>query len=137
MGYEISEEYLAKSRELGVRGSGATYVRRLPPWAHPTVVYIARPFKDDEYEVAWERSVMKAMRPGAVLISAYAAVKPGLWPCYYWAPFRGVWTAPLRPSYSAMIARPFHWFDPLSRSRPAVVDKASPDASRLILLRLR
>lgn len=114
MGYEISEEYLAKSRELGVHAERCDLREETPPWVKFDIVYIARPFKDDEYEVAWERSVMKAMRPGAVLISAYAAVKPYSWPCYYRAPFRGVWIKPATASqYSAMIARQTTGSDPL------------------------
>ena len=45
-------------------------------------------------------------RPGAVLISAYAAVKPYTWQCYDRGSFRGVWQKPRSaPVYSAMIER--------------------------------
>jgi hypothetical protein len=95
-GYEINDGYLAKSAELGV----TAYKQDLgdpgnqPDWSLFDIVYIARPFKDDAREAAWERSVHEAMRPGAVLIAAFAAVKPYTWPCYYRRSFRGVWAKP-------------------------------------------
>jgi hypothetical protein len=95
-GYEINEDYLARSAELGVNA-----IKRdlgdpgnQPDWAAFDLVYIARPFKDDAVEADWERSVMAAMRPGGRLISAFAAVKPYDWPCYYRRSFRGVWIKP-------------------------------------------
>jgi len=113
-GYEVSDDYIAKARKLGVRTVKCDFRTEKPPWAKFDIVYIARPFKDDDVEVAWEREVMKDMRPGAVLISAYAAVKPYDWPCFYRAPFRGVWIKPATANqYSAMIARQTMGSDPL------------------------
>lgn len=114
-GFEISDDYLAKSAALGVRAEKCDLrIVPGPDWSIYDIVYTARPFKDDYQEVAWEREVHSRMRIGAVLISAYAAVKPYSWPCYYRAPFRGVWVkSPRVPAvYDAMIARaPGH--DPL------------------------
>jgi hypothetical protein len=115
-GYEINEEYLAKARELEVRTVKCDLRTETPPWVKFDIVYIARPFKDDAVEVAWEQSVMDAMRPGAVLISAYAAVKPYSWSCYYRAPFRGVWVKPsgrMTGQYNQMISRSTTGSDPL------------------------
>lgn len=94
-GYEINEEYIAKSRELGVQSE----LRDLsaepqPTWAAYDIVYTCRPFKNDLVEVQWEKSVQDAMRPGAVLIAAFVARKPYNWPCYYRRPFRGIWVKP-------------------------------------------
>lgn len=101
VGFEINDEYLAKCRELEVTADKWDLREEQPPWGYYDIVYIARPFKSDESdtvspdqaEISWERLVMDAMRPGAVLMSAYAAVKPK-WPCYYRMPFRGVWVKP-------------------------------------------
>jgi len=116
MGYEINEEYLAKARELGVHAEQCDLRTETPPWAKFNIVYVARPFKDDEYEADWERSVMDSMADGAVYMAAYAAVKPYGWACYYRAPFRGVWvkrTASQTGQYSQMIQRQTTGSDPL------------------------
>ena len=114
MGYEINDVYLAKSRLLGVMAVKCDLRVNKPPWEKYDIVYLSRPFKSDEYEVAWEREVMNSMRSGAVLISAYAAVKPYKWPCYYRRPFRGVWVKPRNtPMYTAMIHRATTGSDPL------------------------
>jgi len=114
MGYEINDVYLAKSRLLGVMAVKCDLRVNKPPWEKYDIVYLSRPFKSDEYEVAWEREVMNSMRSGAVLISAYAAVKPYKWPCYYRRPFRGVWVKPRNtPMYTAMIQRATTGSDPL------------------------
>lgn len=104
-GYEISRDYLAKAGRLGVNAYYWDLRESQPPWSHFNIVYIARPFKDDAVEVAWESAVCEAMRPGAVLISAYTAFKPYSWPCYYRRPFRGVWVKPRAASYNQMIRR--------------------------------
>jgi hypothetical protein len=104
-GYEISPEYLVRSGELGVNAFRWDLREKDPPWSHFDIVYTARPFKNDDYEVEWERSVQAAMKPGAVLISAYTADKPYKWPCYYRAPFRGIWRKPRAGNYSNIIQR--------------------------------
>jgi hypothetical protein len=114
MGYEINDVYLARSRLLGVMAVKCDLRVDKPPWEKYDIVYLSRPFKSDEYEVAWEWEVLNAMRPGAVLISAYAAVKPYKWQCYYRKPFRGVWVKPrTAPIYTAMISRATTGSDPL------------------------
>ncbi len=116
VGYEISDDYLAKAQELNVKTVKCDLREEDPPWEDADIAYIARPFKDDKYETEWERKVMDRMRPGAVLISAYAAVKPYTWPCYYRQPFRGVWIKPgakTLPVYDKMIARTTTGPDPL------------------------
>lgn len=125
VGYEISEEYIAIASGLGVNTVHAD-LRDLPAseWAPgKNIVYIARPFKDDAVESEWERSVHAAMDDEAVLISAYAAVKPYAWPCYYRAPFRGVWIKQRKEAryhpgrtageYGKMISRATTESDPL------------------------
>jgi hypothetical protein len=94
-GYEINQEYVDMARALGVQCE----VRDLtadpaPVWAAYDIVYTCRPLKDDIAEANWERSVQEAMRPGAVLIAAFVAVKPYSWPCFYRRPFRGIWVKP-------------------------------------------
>ena len=108
VGYDISHDYLTKALELEVDARYMDLRTDSPPWAEYDIVYTARPFKEDEYEVAWEKSVQEGMRPGAVLIAAYTSFKPYSWPCYYRAPFRGVWVKPLAPPpgvYDQMIRR--------------------------------
>jgi hypothetical protein len=90
-GYEISDEYLAQSRALGVRAEKCDLRTDVPPWEKFNFVYIARPFKDDGYEVEWERDLMRRMKDGAYLISAYAAVKPYTWRLLLRETYRGVW----------------------------------------------
>lgn len=114
MGYEINDDYLVKCRKLGVRAEKCDLRVDKPPWDKFDIVYLSRPFKSDEYEVQWEWEVLHAMRPGTVLMSAYAAVKPHKWPCYYRKPFRGVWVKPARQAaYDAMISRNPAGSDPL------------------------
>jgi SAM-dependent methyltransferase len=111
VGYEISDDYLAKALALGVDARYMDLRESSPPWSEYDIVYTARPFKDDEVEVAWEKSVWEGMRPGAILMMAYTAVKPYSWPCHYRAPFRGVWSKPVDvrtrsiPVYDAIISR--------------------------------
>lgn len=112
MGYEIDERYLVKSQELGVHAVRCDLRELTPPWVKFDIVYLARPFKDDSVEAEWERSVMDAMRPGAVLISAFAAVKPYTWDCYYRKPFRGVWVKS-QSGYHSLIQRSTTGPDPL------------------------
>ena len=113
IGYEINDDYLAQCRELEVNALKCDLRVDKPPWSKFDIVYIARPFKSDKYEVAWEQEVMDAMRPGTVLMSAYAAVKPYKWQCYYRKPFRGVWVKPRTATYDAMISRNTAGSDPL------------------------
>jgi len=112
VGYEISDDYLAKALELGVDARYMDLRTESPDWSSFDIVYTARPFKDDKYEVSWEKSVQDVMKPGAVLISAYTATKPYDWPCFYRQSFRGVWRKPKTvlagaalPVYDAMIIR--------------------------------
>jgi hypothetical protein len=106
-GYEINEEYLERCRELGVNAVRWDLRAEHPPWEEFDIVYMARPFKNDEYEVQWEKEVMQRMRKGAYLVSAYAAVKPYSWECYYRHAFRGVWRKPLSlpGNYTSAIRR--------------------------------
>jgi hypothetical protein len=93
-GYEINEGYVQKAAELGLEVNIETRDLRAepqPPWAMFDIVYTSRPFKDNDEEREWERSVQEAMRPGAVLITAFTALKPNHWPCHYRFPFHGVW----------------------------------------------
>jgi hypothetical protein len=113
-GFEINEEYITQARKLDVCTNKWDLRKAHPPWRLYDIVYMARPFKDDDYEVQWEREVHDRMRDKAVLISAYAAVKPYSWPCYYRAPFRGVWMkTPRTGQYSQMIQRSATGSDPL------------------------
>jgi len=95
-GYEINPDYIAKAKALDVqcelRDLGD--LDNQPIWSAFDIVYIARPFKNDIFEAKWERSVHDAMRPGSVLIAAFAGVKPYSWECFYRRPFRGVWAKP-------------------------------------------
>lgn len=95
-GFEINEDYIAKAEMLGVRTIELDLREASPVWSRYDIVYIARPFKDDEIEGEWERSVQNGMKRGAVLIAAYVSVKPYSWPCFYRAPFRGIWQKPLK-----------------------------------------
>lgn len=118
-GFEIDDYYLSRCAELGVNAVQCDLREPPgPPWVMFDIVYLSRPFKDDGEEVAWERCVMDALRPGAVLMSAYAAVKPYTWPCYYRMPFRGVWIKPgnvTTPVFDRMVQRTGDGPDPLVR----------------------
>ena len=114
IGYEINEGYIEQAGDLNVETVKCDLRTEKPAWDDADIVYIARPFKDDAYETAWENEVMDRMRRGTALISAYAAVKPYKWQCHYRAPFRGVWIKPLAsPIYDAMIRRTTTGSDPL------------------------
>src|SRR5215469_17567848 len=105
VGYEISYDYITKALGIGVDARYMDLRTESPPWKDYDIVYTARPFKEDDYESAWEQKVQDAMKPGAVLISAYTSKKPYNWPCYYRAPFRGVWMKPKSGQYLEMIQR--------------------------------
>jgi hypothetical protein len=96
VGYEINDEYLTSCHQLGVHAEKRDLADEYNPpiWAAFDIVYIARPFKDDLREAQWERSVHADMRPGSVLVSAFAAVKPYDWLCFYRRPFQGIWVKP-------------------------------------------
>jgi hypothetical protein len=124
IGYEVNPEYIAKARELRVTTHQCDFRTESPDWGEGDIIYIARPFKSNEadtvapdsVEIAWEQSVHYAMRPGAVLMAAYAAVKPRDWPCFYRQPFRGVWVKPGgrgTPVYDSMVSRERSGSDPL------------------------
>jgi SAM-dependent methyltransferase len=93
-GWEIDIRYVHVAESLGVSVEQQDLLKADPHYEDWDIVYIAQPFKDDEVEREWERSVHEAMRPGAVLIAAFASVKPYSWPCAYRAPWRGVWVKP-------------------------------------------
>jgi hypothetical protein len=110
VGYEISHDYLAKALMIEVDARYMDFREEHPPFAEYDIIYSSRPFKDDDVETAWEKSIWEEMRPGAIVMMAYTAVKPYSWPCHYRAPFRGVWSKPLEhtrsiPVYDAMISR--------------------------------
>jgi hypothetical protein len=106
LGWEINEEYLIQSAEMGVNAEQHDLRAEPAPVEDKDIVYIARPFKDNGYQKAWEEDIQARMKKLAVLISAFAAVKPYRWPCYYRRTFRGVWVKPereLSPDALAMI----------------------------------
>jgi hypothetical protein len=123
IGYEINKEYIALARDLPVNTVEADLRTEDIAWDDGDIVYVARPLKSDEAdqirpdarEIELEQKIMDRMRPGAVYMAAYAAVKPR-WPCYYRRPFKGVWVKPggrLPNVYTAMIAREIDGSDPL------------------------
>jgi len=117
-GCDINKEYIDRARELfGIETKQCDLREDPPVWSKFDIVYLARPFKDDDEESAWEQSVQDNMMDGAVLIMGFSARKPYGWRCHYRFPFHGVWVKPetavaAAPVYSAMIQRrPGH--DPL------------------------
>lgn len=115
VGYEISDDYIEKASTLGVDTRKMDLRTDSPPWTEFDIVYTARPFKEDSVETAFEKSVQDGMRPGAVLMMAYTSTKPYSWPCFYRAPFRGVWQKPPKTTsgvYDQMIRRQ-EPYDPL------------------------
>ena len=95
-GFELFEDYVAAARKLGVQCEqrDLSDLENQPSWEVPDIVFTARPFKDDIFEVKWENLVQDQMRPGAVLMSTFTARKPRDWPCLYRVGFRGVWVKP-------------------------------------------
>jgi hypothetical protein len=74
-GMDINNNFIKHAREvLGVRAYLGS-VREMP-YDKADIVYISRPYKNDEVEVEYETSVHSAMRNGTILIAAFAAVKP-------------------------------------------------------------
>jgi hypothetical protein len=106
IGYENNDDYLVKARELDVHCEkwDLSDLGNQPVWSARDIVYTARPFKDEIFEAEWEQKVQDDMRPGAVLISAFTAVKPYSWPCYFRRPFCGVWAKPLIEQAGPVIA---------------------------------
>jgi SAM-dependent methyltransferase len=114
VGFEISHDYLEKAAALGVDARYMDFREEHPNWSEYDIVYIGRPFKTDEAESAFEASVQEAMRHGSVLMMCWTSNKPYSWPCFYRAPFRGVWRKPAFKTgvYDAMIRRQ-EPYDPL------------------------
>jgi len=115
IGYEINPAYIALARDLNVNTIQADLRTENIAWEDGDIVYVARPLKSDESdtvrpdaaEIALEQKIMDRMRPGAVYMAAFAAIKPK-WACYYRRSFRGVWVKPgkkTQPVYDAMIRR--------------------------------
>jgi SAM-dependent methyltransferase len=94
LGWEFQKDYLETCEQLGVLAEYHDLRAEEPRWDAFDIVYIARPFKDDMAERTWEVAVQDAMRPGAVLIAAFAASKPYDWPCFYRRAWRGIWVKP-------------------------------------------
>jgi hypothetical protein len=103
-GWEIEPDYLEICSRLGVHAEWHDLRQETPDYAAYDIVYISRPYKDDEAEREYEESVHAAMRPGAVLIAAFAGVKPYTWACHYRMPWRGVWVKPAVPPDHATLA---------------------------------
>jgi hypothetical protein len=89
-GWEINPTYIEFAQDLGVSIEQQDLASDDPDWSLWDIVYIAQPFKDDATEVTWERKVHNSMRPGAILMAAYASVKPYDWELFYRAPWRFV-----------------------------------------------
>jgi len=130
IGYEINPAYIALARDLPVTTLEADLRTEDIPWEDADIVYVGRPLKSDESdtvrpdaaEIELEQKIMNRMRPGAVYMAAFAAVKPK-WACYYRRPFRGVWVKPgkkTQPVYDAMIRRTEDGPDPLV-PRPSMI----------------
>jgi hypothetical protein len=96
-GFEKFDYYVAAAQELGVacEQRDLSDLDNQPSWEVPDIVFTARPFKNDLFEVKWEQLVQDQMRPGAVLISTFTARKPYGWTTLYRAAFRGVWVKPV------------------------------------------
>lgn len=94
-GWELFPEYVEQCGELGVKAEVHDLRAEEPDWASFDIIYTSRPFKDDDYERRWEARVQERMRPGAVLIQAFAGVKPYAWqPWLFAAPWRVVSVKP-------------------------------------------
>jgi len=106
-GSEINAGYVEAARALDVRCEIRDLANMLdqPVWSAYDIVYVARPFKDELKERQWEKAVQDLMRPGAVYMATFAAVKPYNWPCLYRATFRGVWVKPEIPSDVGQMAQ--------------------------------
>jgi hypothetical protein len=96
-GFELFDYYIAAAKELGVacEQRDLSDLDNQPSWEVPDIVFTARPFKNQLLENKWERLVQDRMRPGAVLISTFTAIKPYSWITLYRATFRGVWAKPV------------------------------------------
>lgn len=96
VGWDLYEDYVSFARNtLRQHASVHDLRKESPHWHAYDIVMISRPFKDDEEEERWEREVHDAMRPGAVLIASFAAVKPYRWRWLYRAPWRLAAVKPL------------------------------------------
>jgi hypothetical protein len=102
-GFEKFADYVAAAHLLDVQCEirDLSDLDNQPSWNVPDIVFTARPFKNDVFEVKWEQLVQDRMRPGAVLMSTFTARKPRRWPCLYRVGFRGVWVKPVPPSPDA------------------------------------
>jgi hypothetical protein len=99
-GFEKFDYYIDAARELGVacEQRDLSDLDNQPAWEIPDIVFTARPFKDNLFEKRWEKLVQDQMRPGAVLIQTFKAVRPYTWQCLYHRTFRGVYVKPVPAS---------------------------------------
>jgi SAM-dependent methyltransferase len=113
LGWELFPEYVEQAVAIGVNAQQHDLRAEEPAWADFDIIFISRPFKDDMEEHEWELRVQEGMRPGAVLIACYAAVKPYTWRWVYKGPWRIVAVKPL-PDEPKRLFR----LDPASQATP-------------------
>lgn len=95
LGWELFPEYVEQARALGVNVEQHDLRQDEPDWGSFDIVFLSRPFKDDEENRQFEQRAMDAMRPGAVLMSSFAGVKPYGWRWLYKGPWRVVAVKPV------------------------------------------
>jgi 2-polyprenyl-3-methyl-5-hydroxy-6-metoxy-1,4-benzoquinol methylase len=87
-GVDINPQYIQAARdEFGLNGTEVALGDSLsyPDYNMFDIVYMSRPIRDDMSESVYERSVLRQVKPGAIVIASWAAVKPH-WPYYYRGP---------------------------------------------------
>jgi SAM-dependent methyltransferase len=91
-GFDINADFIDHAKNaFGVRAYVGSVLDM--PYDLADVSYIARPYKDNSKEVEYERLVHHRIRNGAILIAAYAAVKPE-WHCLFRLGQHGAWKKP-------------------------------------------
>jgi hypothetical protein len=113
LGWEIFPEYVKAAMSLGVNVEQHDLRAEEPDWRSYDIIFVSRPFKDEDEETALETRIQHNMHPGAVLIASYAAVKPYSWRWLYKGSWRIVAVKPLP-------GEPRHTFrvDPISPATP-------------------
>ena len=95
LGWELFPEYIEQAKKLGVNVEQHDLRAEEPNWREYDIIFVSRPFKDDQEERNLETRIQRCMRPGAVLVSSYSAVKPYSWRWLYKGSWRIVAVKPL------------------------------------------
>jgi len=92
-GIDIVDEYLSQAHSIGVR-AGFADIRDYQAFGEYDIIYYYGPFREYGEQAAFETRLHAEMKPGALLMTVLAAVKPYSWEQVFRRPWQGIWRKP-------------------------------------------